>query len=131
MATNLVVLESPTEKKARPKRRGARGMGSVWQPTYKLPNGEKRKSTYYWISFHNSTDRISENSGFTTKDGARGKLRERLAQVQAGDFEGFQRYKDVTLKQVADDLRAQYQTKGRKSVTKLERRCVWLIRTTG
>jgi integrase len=123
--SRAAILESSefvTEpKKSKPKHRGPRGMGSVWQPTYRLPNGEKRKSAYYWISFNNETGRINENSGYTTKDGARERLKERLAQIQSGDFEGYQRYRDVTLKQIADDLRAQYRTKGRRSTAKLER----------
>ncbi len=62
---------------------------------------------------------LSENSGFTTKDGARKRLEERRRAVSTGEHSEFQRYKDVTLHQVAEDLKAQYRTKGRRSTGKL------------
>jgi integrase len=123
---DLAVLEIPKRKaNARPKRRSPRGLGSLWQPTYKvtLPDGskEKRKSNYYWIAYHDgSGKRVSENSNCTTKEGARDILKDRLAKISTGTFTDFQRYKDVTLKQIADDLRTQYVTKGRRSTKKLE-----------
>lgn len=125
MADLAVVEITKRKPNARPKRRGARGMGSVWQPTYRvtLPDGtkEKRKSNYYWIAYHDSSgNRVSENSNCTTKEGAREVLKDRLAKISTGTFTDFQRYKDVTLKQIANDLRAQYLTKGRRSTDKLE-----------
>ncbi len=110
-------------------------MGSVWQPTYtvKLADGsrEKRKSNYYWVSYHVGDERVSENSHCTTKDGARGILKDRLAKVSTGDFRDFQRYKDVTLKEIADDLRAQYLTKGRRTVKNIKVSLARLKNTSG
>ena len=120
---DLAVLELP-KKKATPKRRGARGMGTIWQPTYSVTLGDgskqKRKSNYYWISYYNGKQRISENSNCTTKDGARTVLKDRLAKISKGTFEDFQRYRDVTLEQIGNDLRAQYRTKGRRTFKNLD-----------
>jgi len=121
---NSAILEMPKlapEKVKRAERRGARGMGSIWQPKYRLADGTVRKSAYYWIAYHDESGvRHSENSDCTTKDGAREKLKGRLAQISNGEFTDFQRYKDVTLHQIAEDLKAQYRTKGRRSTGKLE-----------
>jgi hypothetical protein len=96
---NLVVLELPEKpkEKARPKRRGARGMGCVWQPTYRLKStGEKRKSPYYWIRYTDEGgQRHSENSNCTTKDGARELLKDRLNRISKGEFHDFQRYSET------------------------------------
>lgn len=121
---DLAVLELPKKKGARPKRRGARRMGTIWQPSYfvKLADGrrEKRYSHYYWISYHSDNERISENSNCTTKDGARQVLKDRLAKITTGTFTDFQRYKDVTLEQIGEDLRAQYRTKGRRTIKNVD-----------
>src|ERR1700722_9313882 len=115
-------VEIPKKKANRPQRRGARGMGSVWQPTYRLNDGTLRRSHYYWIRYTDQNGaRHNENSNCTTKEGARDVLKDRLGKVTRGDFTEFQRYQQVTLKQLADALRAQYVTKGRKSGDKLER----------
>lgn len=121
--SNLAVVELPKPKdKTRPKRRNPRGMGSVWQPTYMLGNGEKRKSNYYWIRYTDEAgQRHNENSNCTTKDGAREILKDRLNRISKGEFHDFQRYRSVTLKEIGDGLRAQYVTKGRRSVPKLKR----------
>ena len=75
-----------------------------------------------WIRYTDQNGaRHNENSNCTTKEGARDILKDRLGKITRGDFTEFHRYQQVTLKQLADALRAQYVTKGRKSGDKLER----------
>jgi integrase len=105
-----------------PKRRGPRGMGTVYQPTYKLKDGTNRKSKFYWIRFTDERGkRHIESSGYTTKDGARQLLTERLAKIHKGEFAEYAQFKDITLKQVTDGLRAYYKAMGRRSTRKVER----------
>ena len=104
------------------KRRGPRGQGTVYQPTYKLKDGTTRKSKYYWIRYTDERGkRHIENSGYTTKDGARALLTERLGKIHKGEFAEYAQYKDVTLRQVTDGLRTYYKANGRRSTRKVER----------
>lgn len=104
------------------KRRGPRGMGTVYQPTYKLKDGSLRKSKFYWIRYSDERgERHMENSGYTTKDGARALLTERLAKIHKGEFAEYAKFKDITLKQVTDGLRDYYKAMGRRSTRKVER----------
>ena len=97
-------------------------MGTVYQPTYKLKDGSNRKSKYYWIRYTDERGkRHIENSSFTTKDGARALLTERLAKIHKGEFAEYAKFKDYTLKQVTDGLRSHYKALGRRSTSKLER----------
>lgn len=103
------------------KRRGPRGMGSVFRPTYKLNRGERRKSQYYWIKYTDERgQRHSENSNYTTKDGARALLTERLSKIRRGEFAEYMQYRDITIKQVTDGLRPEYARAGRRSVKKVK-----------
>jgi integrase len=103
------------------KRRGPRGFGCVWQPSYKLSTGEKRKSKFYWIRYVDETgQQHSENSGYTTKDGARSLLTERLGKIRKGEFAEYLLHKDVTLKQVTERMIAFYRENGRRSTRKVE-----------
>jgi integrase len=104
------------------KRRGPRGMGTVYQPAYKLKDGNTRKSRFYWIRYTDERGkRHIENSGYTTKDGARNLLTERLGKIHKGEFAEYAKYKDITLKQVTEGLRSFYKEHGRRSVKKVER----------
>src|ERR1700687_3533383 len=104
------------------KRRGPRGMGTVYQQTYRVKDGSTRKSKYYTIRYTDLRGkRHIEGSGYTTKDGARQLLTERLAKIHKGEFAEYAQFKDCTLKQVTDGLRAHYKALGRRSVKKLER----------
>ena len=97
-------------------------MGTVYQPTYKLKDGSNRKSRYYWIRYSDERGkRHLENSGYTTKDGARALLTERLAKIHKGEFAEYAKFKDITLKQVTDGLRTFYKEHKRRSIRKVER----------
>jgi integrase len=97
-------------------------MGTVYQPTYKLKDGSYRKSKFYWIRYTDERGkRHLESSGYTTKDGARQLLTERLAKIHKGEFADYARFKDFTLKQVTAGLRDHYKAMGRKSIRKVER----------
>jgi integrase len=97
-------------------------MGTVYQPTYKLKDGTNRKSRYYWIRYSDERGkRHLENSGYTTKDGARALLTERLAKIHKGEFAEYAKFKDITLKQVTDGLRTFYKEHERRSINKVER----------
>jgi len=97
-------------------------MGTVYQPVYKLKSGENRKSKFYWIRFTDERGkRHLENSGYTTKEGARALLTERLGKIHKGEFAEYAKFKDITLKQVTDGLRDFYKQSGRRSVKKVER----------
>jgi integrase len=97
-------------------------MGTVYQPTYKLKDGTCRKSKYYWIRYTDERGkRHMENSGYTTKEGARQLLTERLGKIHKGEFAEYAKFKDYTLKQVTDGLRTYYKQMGRRSTRKVER----------
>lgn len=127
---SLAVLEMPVpvtepKKEKKSKRRGRRGGGSVWKPTYKvtLPNGrvERRETATYWIAYRDEAgERVTKNSGFTTKEGAHKMLEDCRRAVSTGERTELEQYKNVTLHQLAEDLKAQYRTKGRRSTGKLE-----------
>jgi integrase len=96
-------------------------MGTVYQPTYKLKSGENRRSKFYWIRFTDeSGHRHFENSGYTTKDGARSLLTERLGKIHKGEFAEYLQHKDITLVQVTARLRTFYEQQGRRSVGKIK-----------
>jgi integrase len=104
------------------KRRGPRGMGTVYQPTYKLKDGTLRKSQVYWIRYTDERGkRHIEPSGYRTKDGARALLTERLAKIHKGEFAEYAQFKDYTLRKVTDGLRTHYKAMGRRSTRKVER----------
>ena len=104
------------------KRRGPRGQGTVYQPRYKVKDGTYRKTKTYWIRYTDERgERHIENSTYTTKDGARSLLTERIAKINKGEFAEYARVKDYTLKKVTDGLRTQYKEMGRRSVRKVER----------
>jgi len=104
------------------KRRGPRGMGTAFQPTYKLKDGTIRKSKFYTIRYTDEHgQRHQESSSYTTKDGARKLLTERLEKIHKGEFAEYAKYKDYTLKQVTDGLRDYYKQMGRRSIRKVER----------
>jgi integrase len=97
-------------------------MGTVSQPVYKLKSGENRHSKFYWLRYTDERGkRHLENSGYTTKEGARALLTERLGKIHKGEFAEYQQYKDITLKQVTDGLRTFYKQSGRRSIKKVER----------
>lgn len=122
MTSQLAPVVEIPQKKARSKRRSRRGMGTVWQPKYKLANGTPRTSEYFWISYHDQAGiRHSENTGKITKSEAVEELAKRLNQVRTGEIDDHVKYRDVTLKQINDGLRAQYKIKGRRTTAKLER----------
>jgi integrase len=104
------------------KRRGPRGQGTVYQPKYKVKDGTYRKTKSYWIRYTDELgERHIENSGYTTKDGARSLLTERIAKIHKGEFAEYARFKDYTLKKVTDGLRTYYKEMGRRSIRKVER----------
>src|SRR5277367_6139516 len=104
------------------KRRGPHGQGTVYQPTYKLKDGTYRKTKNYWIRYTDEHGkRHIENSHYTTKDGARKLLTERQAKIHKGEFAEYAQFKDITMKQVTDGLRAYYKQMGRRSTRKVER----------
>lgn len=124
MATNVLEMPQPVkpERKKRAVRRGARGMGSVWLPTYTLADGTKRKARFYWIRYRDKEGTPhSECSNCETKEGARDLLKNRLGKISNGEFSDFLRFQDVTLSQVLGLLKAKYVTKGQRSLDKLER----------
>ena len=97
-------------------------MGTCYQPTYKLKDGTNRKSKFYWIRYTDERGkRHIEKSGYTTRDGARALLVERLAKIHKGEFAEYAKFKDITLKQVTDGLRTFYKEHKRRSIKKVER----------
>lgn len=104
------------------KRRGPRGMGSVYQPTYKAKDGTLRKAKVYWIRYTDENgERHIESSTYRNKNGAQQVLTERLSKVHSGDLADYLKVKDYKLKQVTDGLREHYKALGRRSTKKLER----------
>lgn len=121
MAAKVVVFENPAKDK-RPKKRGRRGGGCVWQPTYKLADGSMRKSEFFWIRYTDDQGkRHNESTKFRHKKEAQEMLVDRLTKISRGEFEDFQKYRRVTLKQICDLLRADYARQERRSTSKAER----------
>jgi integrase len=129
MATNPIVfpggkLPEPKEEKA--KRRGARGRGSVFQPTYTvpLPNGERelRKTKLWWIRFTDpiTKKRISQKTNFTKKAGAEKLLTDLMNKSDRGELADFMEYREVTFGGITAALRTHYAESLRRSTDKLE-----------
>lgn len=96
-------------------------MGTVYLPAYKLKDGTKRRSQTYWIKYTDEAGRRHcENSGYTTKDGARSLLTERLGKVRKGEFAEYQQFKDLKLADVTARLRTFYEQQGKRSVGKIK-----------
>ncbi len=63
----------------------ARGMGLIYQPTWKdQRTGETKTSTVWWIQYNVRGKRIRENSGSRNRADAARLLKQRLADAQAG-----------------------------------------------
>src|SRR5260370_22431342 len=122
MVARVVVLENPAKKDKSPKKRGRRGGGCVWQPKYKLADGRVRKAEFFWIRYTDDQGkRHNESTNFRHKKEAQEMLFDRLTKISRGEFEDFQKYRKVTLKQVCDLLRADYARQERRSTKKAER----------
>jgi len=122
MVARVVVLENPAKKDKSPKKRGRRGGGCVWQPKYKLADGTVRKAEFFWIRYTDDQGkRHNESTNFRHKKEAQEMLFDRLTKISRGEFEDFQKYRKVTLKQVCDLLRADYARQERRSTKKAER----------
>jgi hypothetical protein len=93
VATNPIIFpgRTPEPKKETAKRRGARGRGSVFQPSYtvKLSNGESelRKSKLWWIRFTDpiTKKRVSQKTNFTKKAGAEKLLTDLMSKSDRGE----------------------------------------------
>jgi hypothetical protein len=81
-----------------------------------------RKSEFFWIRYTDDQGkRHNEKTGYRHKKEAQEMLFDRLTKISRGEFEDFQKYRKVTLKQVCDLLWADYARQERRSTQKAER----------
>jgi integrase-like protein len=64
--------------------KSARGLGNVYQPTYRDKHGELKTTSTWWIVYHVNGRRIAENAHSTNRAEAVRLLKSRLSDAAAG-----------------------------------------------
>src|SRR5215472_7175050 len=119
MKATLLEMPAPVQEKESAKR-GTRGRGNIFRPTYKTKDGALREASTWWIRYRVNGKRINENTHSTKKQFAEKLLTDRLGKVDRGELEAFEHGRNTTLKDVGDLLRGSYAMKARRSAGKIE-----------
>jgi integrase len=117
--SKAALLEMPAPVRE-PAKRGTRGRGNIFRPSYKMKDGTKREASTWWIRYVVNGERINENTHSTKKQYAEKLLTDRLGKVDRGEVEAFEAGRNTTLKDVGDLLRASYAMNKRRSTGKIE-----------
>ena len=116
----ILELPVPVQQEPEPAKRGTRGRGNIFRPTYKLKGGTEREASTWWIRYSVNGKRVNENTHSTKKQYAEKLLTDRLGKVDRGEVEAFELGRNTTLKDVGDLLRASYAMNERRSTKKIE-----------
>jgi integrase len=104
-------MNEPNERSLRAKK--PRGLGRIFQPTYRDKTGRRRSVSVWWIAYNRYGTEHRERAG--TKSQATALLKQRHTEIKGQTWIGRDRER-VTLKQLIDGLRAEYQRQGRRSL---------------
>jgi site-specific recombinase XerD len=98
----------------------ARGLGGVYQPTYRNGNGEKITSAVWWIYFQDARGKQIRESANTTKESDAWKLlKKRHGEVETGKPVGPAIGK-TTFEGMAEMIVNDYKANGRRSLNRVE-----------
>ena len=95
--------------------KAARGLGNVYQPTYRDRHGERKTCATWWIVYHVNGKRFSENAHTENRPDAVRMLKKKTGDAELGKPVGPQLDKttlDDLLKMVEDDYTANSQRSG-------------------
>jgi integrase len=94
-------------------------MGSLFRPTYRDREGARRRSTVWWLKYRIHGRVIRESSETASETAARRLLKRREGAVEEGR-PVIPRAERLTVEQLAQGLREDYQANGRRSADRLE-----------
>lgn len=98
----------------------ARGMGLIYQPTWKdQKSGETKTSTVWWIQYNVRGKRIRENSESRNRADAAQLLKQRIADAQSGKPVG-REVDRTTFGDLATGLLNDYKANRRSSIARIE-----------
>ena len=100
------------------RRRRSTGTGSIYQPSYKGPDGEQRKSAFLWIAYRVGTKLVRERTKTIDRDEAAELLRKRLVERDRGRPAGTDK---VTLADMVKMVLEDYAANGRSSGTRAKK----------
>ena len=83
--------------------------GRIFKPKKKRPDGKRIEIAVWWIEFYHGGRQVRESSKSRKYKDAEGLLRQRLAELQGGNYAG-PRAERVTVGELLDDLVADYET---------------------
>jgi integrase len=113
-------LEHEKKSERTPRTIRARGLGRVYQPTYRdRKTGERRTSPTWWTAYSFRGTKYRESSGSTNRNDAVKLLRRRLAEMGRGQLVGPDAEK-TTFEDLAGMVLGDYQVNGRKSLKRAE-----------
>jgi integrase len=99
--------------------KNTRGLGNVYQPTYRDPKGELKNCATWWVVYHVNGKRIAENAHTTKRPVAVQLLKKRLADAAAGKPVGPE-VDRVTLDQLLAMVEADYKANSRRSLNRIQ-----------
>lgn len=100
--------------------KGARGLGNVYQPTYRdRRTGEIRKCSTWWIVYHFNGQRIAENARTQNRAEALRLLKKRTGDAATGRLVGPELDR-TTLDQLIAIVEADYSANSRKSLERVQ-----------
>src|SRR5262245_14573407 len=95
-------------------------MGSLYRPTYRGADGERRQSAVLWVKYRDALGVLRRESTGTTKEQ---EARRFLKQREGAAVDGrviVPRVEQITVVELADDLREDYRANGRRSADRLK-----------
>jgi len=105
--------ETQTQAEQASKPRSARGDGCLFRPKYRdRKTGEVRESPHWWMKYSRNGQSFRENTKKTVKTAAARVLRARLAEIDRGEADP--RAREVDFSELAEDLRTEYKSNGRR-----------------
>jgi integrase len=96
----------------------SRGEGRIFQPKYTTPEGERKKTTTWWIQYHRDGVKVRESSKSEKKGDAARLLRDRLSALAAGRPTG-PAVERTTYDDMARMLEDSFVVNGRRSLKRL------------
>src|SRR5208283_3673776 len=100
--------------------KAARGLGNVYQPTYRdKRTGELKKAATWWIVYSINGRRIAENAHSTNRADAVRMLKQKIGDASAGKPVGPELDR-TTVKDLLDMVEADYKANSRSSVDRVE-----------
>src|SRR5262245_3043213 len=95
-------------------------MGSLYRPKYRGADGTLKESAVIWLKYRDALGVLRRESSETTKEQeAKRVLRRKEGRAEAGQLEA-PRANKITVAELAEDLKADYNANGKRSLDRLE-----------